>query len=237
MVYRNREVLVLGRPAFESDADSSDILGREMDVSVNEPINECEYFATFGGTNLPPGVYFYEIELNHAAATRSMILTKDAIKKALGMESRFNYLVIIFAVLAGCDLSSPTGSNQSVDEVIRNAPMYSVINTSEKPIAVLVWDLESSVSGDPLPAFSAAYFESRSFDTNELISFEEEWKERRGGDILNFLIYTPCPERRTEFMIRISGEDSIPLVEMLGMSGADLKASVFKVPIDSFCSD
>jgi len=53
-----------------------DVLGREVTVLVREPKDAGEYSATFDGTDLPSGVYFYRIEIGHASATRSMMLVK-----------------------------------------------------------------------------------------------------------------------------------------------------------------
>ena len=53
-----------------------DVLGREVSVLVREPQSAGEYSVTFDGTDLPSGVYFYRIEMDHASATRSMMLVK-----------------------------------------------------------------------------------------------------------------------------------------------------------------
>ncbi|MCH8123005.1 MAG: T9SS type A sorting domain-containing protein [Bacteroidetes bacterium] len=53
-----------------------DMLGREVSVLVREPQSAGEYSVTFVGTDLPSGVYFYRIEMDHASATRSMMLVK-----------------------------------------------------------------------------------------------------------------------------------------------------------------
>ena len=53
-----------------------DILGRRVATLVNERQDTGHKKAVFDGSDLPPGVYFYRIEIGHASATRSMMLVK-----------------------------------------------------------------------------------------------------------------------------------------------------------------
>ena len=53
-----------------------DVLGREVAELVREPQGVGDYSVSFNGTDLPSGVYFYRIEMDHASATRSMMLVK-----------------------------------------------------------------------------------------------------------------------------------------------------------------
>ena len=53
-----------------------DVLGRELEILVDESKESGEYSEVFDGSELPSGVYFYRIEIGQASATRSMMLVK-----------------------------------------------------------------------------------------------------------------------------------------------------------------
>ncbi len=54
-----------------------DILGREVDVLVNEQLNPGVYEAEWNGTNFSSGVYFYQLSINsEQLATKKMVLIK-----------------------------------------------------------------------------------------------------------------------------------------------------------------
>ncbi len=51
-----------------------DVLGREVETLVSEPQDAGEYSVTFDGRDLPSGVYFYEIRMDQASGTGTMLL-------------------------------------------------------------------------------------------------------------------------------------------------------------------
>lgn len=53
-----------------------DITGKEVAVLVNEEKNPGEYEVTFDGTNLPSGVYFYQLKAGSYSQTKKMLLIK-----------------------------------------------------------------------------------------------------------------------------------------------------------------
>ncbi|MCH8244778.1 MAG: T9SS type A sorting domain-containing protein [Bacteroidetes bacterium] len=53
-----------------------DVLGREVTVLVPEPKDAGEYSVMLDGGDLPSGVYFYKIQIDHATAIRKMVLQK-----------------------------------------------------------------------------------------------------------------------------------------------------------------
>lgn len=53
-----------------------DITGRELKTLINEYIQPGTYHATFDGTGLSSGVYFYEIRVNNFMQSRKMIMLK-----------------------------------------------------------------------------------------------------------------------------------------------------------------
>jgi hypothetical protein len=53
-----------------------DITGREITTLVNETLNPGSYEVTFGGSNLPSGIYFYRLKANDFVQTNKMILLK-----------------------------------------------------------------------------------------------------------------------------------------------------------------
>ncbi|MGE5364397.1 MAG: T9SS type A sorting domain-containing protein [Bacteroidota bacterium] len=53
-----------------------DILGKEISTLVNETKTKGIYTVSFGGSDLPSGIYFYSISVNDYTATKKMMLTK-----------------------------------------------------------------------------------------------------------------------------------------------------------------
>jgi hypothetical protein len=53
-----------------------DILGREVATLVNEEKPAGEYEVEFDGSNLPSGIYFYQLKAGEFAETKKMILLK-----------------------------------------------------------------------------------------------------------------------------------------------------------------
>lgn len=53
-----------------------DVLGREIQVLVNQHLTHGTYEVQFDGSNLPSGVYFYKLESNSFTETKKMVLVK-----------------------------------------------------------------------------------------------------------------------------------------------------------------
>jgi hypothetical protein len=53
-----------------------DILGREVQTLVNEQLQPGTYEVTFNGSNLPSGIYFYQLKAGDYVETRKMLLIK-----------------------------------------------------------------------------------------------------------------------------------------------------------------
>jgi hypothetical protein len=54
-----------------------DILGKEIQVLVNEQLQPGNYESKFDGNNLPSGIYFYQLSINNVSfAVRKMVLLK-----------------------------------------------------------------------------------------------------------------------------------------------------------------
>ncbi len=53
-----------------------DIKGKEITTLVNEKLNAGIYEATFDGSNLPSGVYFYKLTVGNYIATKKMLMIK-----------------------------------------------------------------------------------------------------------------------------------------------------------------
>jgi hypothetical protein len=53
-----------------------DITGREIITLVNEQLNPGTYEATFDGSNLPSGIYFYRLTAGDFTSTKKLILLK-----------------------------------------------------------------------------------------------------------------------------------------------------------------
>ena len=53
-----------------------DILGREVEVLVENEQNEGIYTVTFHGNNRPPGIYYARLELDHLQFTNRMVLVR-----------------------------------------------------------------------------------------------------------------------------------------------------------------
>jgi photosystem II stability/assembly factor-like uncharacterized protein len=53
-----------------------DVLGREVEVMVNEYLKSGSYSVQFSGDNLPSGVYYYELRAESFSETKRMVLAK-----------------------------------------------------------------------------------------------------------------------------------------------------------------
>jgi subtilisin-like proprotein convertase family protein len=53
-----------------------DILGKEIQTLVNEKLQPGTYEVTFDGSNLPSGIYFYQLKTDNFIATKKLILLK-----------------------------------------------------------------------------------------------------------------------------------------------------------------
>jgi len=53
-----------------------DVIGRLIKVLLNETKDAGSYSVTFDGTNLPSGIYYYEIEAGNYTAAKKMALIK-----------------------------------------------------------------------------------------------------------------------------------------------------------------
>ena len=53
-----------------------DVLGREVEVIVNEFLKSGSYSVQFSGDNLPSGVYYYELRAESFSETKRMLLVK-----------------------------------------------------------------------------------------------------------------------------------------------------------------
>jgi hypothetical protein len=51
-----------------------DILGREVNTLINEPLKPGVYEVNWEGTNYPSGVYFYQLRADEYVETRKMVL-------------------------------------------------------------------------------------------------------------------------------------------------------------------
>jgi hypothetical protein len=53
-----------------------DLLGKEIQTLVNEQLQPGTYEVTFDGSNLPSGIYFYQLKAEEYFETRKMLLIK-----------------------------------------------------------------------------------------------------------------------------------------------------------------
>ena len=53
-----------------------DVLGREVEVIVNDFLKLGSYSVQFSGDNLPRGVYYYELRAESFSETKRMLLVK-----------------------------------------------------------------------------------------------------------------------------------------------------------------
>jgi len=53
-----------------------DIMGREVEVLVNEQLSPGQYHAYWNASNYPSGVYYYKITAGDFTETRKMVLVK-----------------------------------------------------------------------------------------------------------------------------------------------------------------
>ena len=67
-------------PNAETDGNASlqvyDALGRLVKTLINQPLKAGEYEVNFDGTNLPSGVYFYQLLTNEFTQTKKMLMIK-----------------------------------------------------------------------------------------------------------------------------------------------------------------
>ena len=54
----------------------NDILGKEIQTLVNEKLQPGTYEVTFDGSNLPSGVYFYQLSTGNYSETKKMLMIK-----------------------------------------------------------------------------------------------------------------------------------------------------------------
>ena len=52
------------------------ILGKDNATLVNEQLQPGSYEVTFDGSNLPSGIYFYQLKTNNFVETRKLVLLK-----------------------------------------------------------------------------------------------------------------------------------------------------------------
>ena len=53
-----------------------DVLGRELETLVNEPLNAGTYEVDFDGANYSSGVYYYKLSADDYSETKKMVLIK-----------------------------------------------------------------------------------------------------------------------------------------------------------------
>ena len=53
-----------------------DLLGREVEIIVNEYLKLGSYSVQFSGDNLPSGVYYYQLLAESFSGTKRMLLVK-----------------------------------------------------------------------------------------------------------------------------------------------------------------
>jgi hypothetical protein len=53
-----------------------DILGKEISTLVNERLQPGTYEVTFDGSNLPSGIYFYQLITGEYIETKKMLMIK-----------------------------------------------------------------------------------------------------------------------------------------------------------------
>jgi hypothetical protein len=53
-----------------------DITGREISTLVNEQLSPGTYEVTFDGSNIPSGIYFYQLKTNTYSETKKMLIIK-----------------------------------------------------------------------------------------------------------------------------------------------------------------
>ncbi len=53
-----------------------DVLGREVEIIVNDFLKSGSYSVQFSGDNLPSGVYYYELRAESFSETKRMMLVK-----------------------------------------------------------------------------------------------------------------------------------------------------------------
>jgi len=53
-----------------------DVMGREVQTLVNEPLQPGTYETTFDASNLSSGIYFYKLQTNNFSETKKMTLLK-----------------------------------------------------------------------------------------------------------------------------------------------------------------
>jgi hypothetical protein len=53
-----------------------DILGKEVQILVNEQLNPGVYKVRFDGSGLPSGFYFYKIQINEFIDVKKMVMIK-----------------------------------------------------------------------------------------------------------------------------------------------------------------
>jgi hypothetical protein len=53
-----------------------DVLGKEVQVLVNQQLSPGTYEVDFDGSELPSGVYYYRLEAGNFSQTKKMVLIK-----------------------------------------------------------------------------------------------------------------------------------------------------------------
>jgi hypothetical protein len=64
------------RHAFDVRLSIYDILGKEIEVLVNQQLQSGSYVVEWNGSNYPSGVYFYKLTSSDFSETKKMVLIK-----------------------------------------------------------------------------------------------------------------------------------------------------------------
>ena len=67
---------IAGKTVGQTFLSVYDITGREIQTLVNEQLRPGSYEVTFDGSNLPSGIYFYQLRANDFTETKKLVLLK-----------------------------------------------------------------------------------------------------------------------------------------------------------------
>jgi hypothetical protein len=56
--------------------DVFDVTGRHVTTLINQTLQSGEHSAVFDGTELPSGIYFARLQVEHQQATQKLLLVK-----------------------------------------------------------------------------------------------------------------------------------------------------------------